>query len=138
MELVIDANILLACFKKEAFTRELLLDARLSLFAPEYLIFEVSKHLREDASLRRRIGLTIKEIDHLLILLTQNIKTVPYQSYQSYFSKALVLAPHDEDAPYLALALFLKISVWSNDKGLKNQTDVKVYSTTELAYWLRK
>ena len=34
MELVVDANILIASFLKEAKTRELLLDARFTLYAP--------------------------------------------------------------------------------------------------------
>ena len=45
---------------------------------------------------------------------------------------ALSLAPHSEDAPYLALALCLKIPIWSNDGGFQEQRKVKIYTTAEL------
>ncbi|HLG30980.1 MAG TPA: PIN domain-containing protein [Candidatus Brocadiales bacterium] len=41
MQLVIDANILLAAFLKSALTRELLFDDNIELFAPEYFAVEV-------------------------------------------------------------------------------------------------
>ena len=40
MELVVDTNILVAGFLRSALTRELLLDERLILWAPEYLLTE--------------------------------------------------------------------------------------------------
>ena len=46
--------------------------------------------------------------------------------------EALSLATHPEDAPYIALGSMLNIPIWSNDKGLKNQTKVTVCSTVEL------
>ena len=40
MELVLDANILIAGFLRAATTRELLVDDRLTLWAPEYSLTE--------------------------------------------------------------------------------------------------
>ena len=57
---------------------------------------------------------------------------VPLKSYKPYLREALSLAPHEEDAPYLALALFLDIAIGSNDRGLKIQNRVRIYSTAEL------
>jgi predicted nucleic acid-binding protein len=138
LELVVDANILLASFLKEAITRELLLDARLTLFAPEYLISETSRHLKKNAPLRKRISLSNDELQELLIFLTSRITTIPSKTYSREFKEALNLAPHKEDAPYLALALSMQIPIWSNDKGLKIQSKVKVYSTSELITFLGK
>ena len=138
MQLVVDANILLAAFLKEALTRELLLDSRLDLAAPEHLLLETLRHLRANASIRKRIGLSSEETDALFLLLTQRIRVFPETSYQSVMTKALTLAPHRQDAPYLALALMLEAAVWSNDKSVKKQTTVTVYSTTELLTMLRK
>lgn len=132
MELVVDANILLASFLKAAVTRELLLDSRLTLYAPEHLLSETSRHLTRSASLRRRIKLSNEELQTLFRLLTMNIRTVQKQSYKHFLSKALTLASHKEDAPYLAVALLQNIPIWSNDKGMKNQDEVKVYTTTEI------
>jgi predicted nucleic acid-binding protein len=138
VQLVVDANILLAAFLKEALTRELLLDSRLDLAAPEHLLSETFRHLRTSASIRKRIGLSSKEIETLFLLLTQRIQVFPETSYQSVMTKALTLAPHRQDAPYLALALILKAAVWSNDKGMKKQPIVTVYSTSELLAMLQK
>ena len=40
MELVVDANILVAGFLRAATTREMLLDERLTLWAPEYALLK--------------------------------------------------------------------------------------------------
>lgn len=132
MQLVVDANVLLAAFLKEARTRELLFDERLSLVAPEHLISEISHHLNYSSSLRKRIQLSKQELQELFNLLTGRIQTIPKQSYQLHMKTSLAVAPHAEDAPYLAVALQYSIPIWSNDKGIRNQALVKIYSTKEL------
>ena len=132
MELVVDANVLLAGFMKAALTRELLLDGRLKLHAPEHLIYETRKHLMGPSRLQRRIGLSAKQIDEIWFLLTQNIESHAKAEYQKIYSAALKIAPHPEDAPYLALALRMGIPLWSNDKGMKKQSRVKVLATHEV------
>ena len=132
MQLVVDANVLLASLLKEAVTRELLLDSRLSLFAPEHLISETLRHLKSNAAVRKRIHLSGQALEELFYFLTQEIETTPKKSYSACMKEALSLAPHAEDAPYLALALSLNLPIWSNDKGLKYQNKVIVYSTSEL------
>ena len=137
MELVVDANILLAGFMKAAVTRELLLDNRLKLHAPEYLVYETRKHLLGNSKLRKRIGLSPKQIDEIWFLLTQNIESHAKTDYQKTYSDALKIAPHPEDAPYLALALSMGIPIWSNDKGMKEQKQVRVFATHEILGKLR-
>ena len=137
MQLVVDANILLAAFLKKAVTREFFLDSRLNLAAPEHLLLETLRHLKNDASIRNRIGLSFEEIERLFLLLTARIQVFPKTSYKSFMKKALALAPHPEDAPYLAVGLMLNAAVWSNDKRLKEQSSVTVYSTHELLVILK-
>ena len=51
----------------------------------------------------------------------------------SIFQKeAEKISPGLKDTQYLALALKLNCAIWSNDKKLKEQDKVKVYSTNEL------
>ena len=138
MELVVDANVLLASLLKDAVTRELLLDSRLKLFAPEHFISESLHLLRSNSSLKKRIGLSGKDLEELFYLLTQEIETVPKKSYTPKMMEAIELAPHREDAPYLALALSMNIPVWSNDKGMKIQKKIKIISTSELIALLEK
>jgi len=42
------------------------------------------------------------------------------------------VSPDINDVPYLALALKLNCPVWSNDRKLKNQNAVRIYSTQEI------
>jgi len=101
MELIVDANILLAGFMKAAVTRELLLDTRLKLHAPEYLIYETRKHLLGNSSLRKRIGLPSKQIEEIWFLLTQNIESHARTEYQKTYPSALKIAPTPRTLPIL-------------------------------------
>lgn len=132
MELVVDANVLLAALLKEAVSRELLLDTRLRLFAPEHLIHETQRLLKAGSGLRKRIQLTAEELGSLFLTLTEPIETVSKNVFISQVPEALTIAPHKEDAPYLALALHFRIPIWSNDQGMLSQNKVKVYTTKEL------
>ena len=137
MELVVDANILLAGFMRTAITRELLLDTRLRLHAPEHLIYETRKHLLGNSSLRKRIGLSSKQIEEIWFVLTQNIESHAQTDYHKSYASALKIASHPEDTPYLALALDMGIPLWSNDKGMKTQERVRVFTTQEIINKLR-
>jgi len=57
---------------------------------------------------------------------------VPEISYRHHLKEAHQLAPHPEDAPYLALALHLGVPLWSNDADLARQPDVVVHPTMKL------
>ena len=138
MELIVDANVLLASFLRGAITRELLLDSRLTLFAPEYLMTEVSRHVKRNTSFRKRVSISDEELQGIFETLTQRIQTFPKRVYLRRMGEAIALADHWEDSHYLALALQLKVPVWSNDKGFKSQDKVPVYSTSELVRELGK
>ena len=122
---------------KAAVTRELLLDSRLKLHAPEHLIYETRKHLLGSSNLRKRSGLSSKQIGEIWFILTQNIESHAKTDYQKVYSAALKIAPHPEDAPYLALALSMGIPFWSNDKGMKAQNHVRIFATHEILNRLR-
>ena len=136
MQLIVDANILIAAFLKSATTRELLFDEELELFAPEYFTMEVSRTIKEDKSLQKYIVLTKVEIEEFLAFLLDPIKIIPEEEYTSFIKKATREVPGD-DAPYLALALALNIPIWSNDSAFKKQSLAKVYTTSELVKILR-
>jgi len=131
MQLVIDANILIAAFLKAATTRSLLLNERLELCSPEHLLIETRKVLKGRFS-KKWDNFSEADFDLLFSFLTAQIEVIPKEEYVSFLTKALEIAPHEEDAPYLALALHLGIPIWSNDAGTKNQSFVNVFSTTDL------
>ena len=62
MNLVIDANILFSALLRDSGTRNMLLDRRLTLFAPRFLIIEYLKYSDE---LRKRSGIGKKEFSAL-------------------------------------------------------------------------
>ncbi len=65
-------------------------------------------------------------------ILNRRIKTTPNEDTWQYVQKAIEISPDRKDADYIALALKLKCPLWSNDKKLKDQEEVRVYSTKEL------
>jgi len=131
MQLIVDANILVAAFLKSAVTRELLFDNEVELFSPEYFSMEVIQTTRKNKILKKCLALTKKEIDELLDSLLSPIKIIPEEEYNAFLEKANREVPLD-DAPYLALSLAIKIPIWSNDAAFKKQTLVKIYTTSEL------
>lgn len=69
MELVVDANILIAAFLKASLTRTLLLDERLMLKAPEHLLSETRKVIQQSSLLRKRTGLSKKETEEIFSMI---------------------------------------------------------------------
>lgn len=138
MELVVDAKVLVAGFLRTATTRELLLDEQLTLWAPEHGLAETERVVTTPR-FRKRLGrISPEAVQDVLQILTQRIQIVPASTYQRHLARATQLAPHPEDAPYLAVALHLGLPVWSNDADLKtSQHLIPVYTTLELLARLR-
>lgn len=118
LHLIVDANILLAGLLRANVTRDFLLDSHFHFYAPEHLLSETEQHLTESDRVRRRIKLSQPKLISLLEVLTADIAVIEQETYSLHIEKALSLAPHEEDAPYLALALHLGIPIWSNDAGM--------------------
>lgn len=132
MELVVDANILVAGFLRAAVTRELLLDERLTLWTPEYALLETQRILLTPR-IQRKFGTRSSErVKLALAAMTGRIQVIPERTYRMNFSEAKQHVPDPADAPYMALALHLKIPIWSNDTLLKAQDRVVVYTTQEV------
>ena len=130
MELVIDANILMsALISTEGKTYDLIFNNKIKLFSPECLFEELEKHKDEILS---KSGLTKSDFELFLSLISSQIELVPYSEFERLISQAEDITPDPNDTEYVALALKLKCSIWSNDKKLKEQEGVKIYSTGEL------
>lgn len=131
MQLVADTNIILGGLLKPSVTQKMLFSEKLSLSLPEYSLAEIEKHSGEFA---RRMGKTRAEFETSLTLILSNIAVVPCGEYAQLKQRALHLCPqgHEDDWPFLALALKLSCPLWSNDAALKKQGEVRVFSTAEL------
>ena len=131
MRLIIDANIFLAAFLKSAVTRELIFDDEIKLFAPEYFAIEIYRTVKKNKFLRLSAGLTKEEIEELLACLFEPIKIIPQEDYFQFIEEAKQCVP-DDDIPYLALSLAIKVPIWSNDSAFKRQSLAAVYTTQEI------
>ncbi|MFH1399254.1 MAG: PIN domain-containing protein [Candidatus Woesearchaeota archaeon] len=129
MRLVVDANILFAALIKASITSALLFDQNIQLFAPEYLLEEFCKHKQ---TIIKKTNRTATELAEIFQILQARITVVPKQEFSHFLNKAKFISPDKDDTVYFALALRLKCGIWSNDKQLKKQEHIKVYSTADL------
>lgn len=130
MKLVIDANIIFAALIKEGLTAELIISDELQLFAPEFLLEEISKYQDQIFEKTHR---SKEEFEIFVQILNEYITFIPQKNINPFIEKANLFSPDPKDSVYLALALALKSAVWSNDKKLKEeQVQVKVLSTEDL------
>ena len=129
MDLVLDANILFAALIKDSITIDIILTEDLHLFAPEYIFDEFYKHKEEILGKTRR---TLREFEEIFSILSNLITAIPKEEFQKFLEEAEMISPDKDDVQYFALALKLNIPILSNDKKLKEQDKIKVYTTKEL------
>ena len=129
---MIDANVLFAALIKDSHTRHAISTGGNKLYVPEFVFEEVNKHI---STLSEKTGFTNDLLKELLgqIVSLGNIKVVFAEEFINFLKKAETVSPDLDDLPYFALALKLGCAIWSNDKKLKEQKVIKVYSTEELS-----
>jgi len=131
LELVVDANALFSALIKNSHTRHFLLLGSYSFFVPEFVFEEIREHLDE---LAEKSGVSKQELDAVLsgIITSANILIIPFCEFRQYAKKARWISPDADDVHYFALALKLGCGIWSNDKRLLGQKEVRIYSTKEV------
>ena len=132
MILVVDANIVLAAVIRNSTSRRLLLDLNLSLFAPEVLKTEVLRHIDADEEIQQKVNLPVAELRDIFDLICSRITFIHEEIYSKYEKESMEVAPHKEDAPYIALALHLQCPLWSHDGGIAKQKLVEVVNTKQI------
>lgn len=129
MDLVMDANVLFSVLIKRGKTEELLFRDDLNIFAPEFIFEEFEKHAGLILAKTKR---TREEFSELMRILKKRIKTMANKDTDDVFLEAKRICPDRYDTDYFAIAMKKGCALWSNDKVLKKQNIVKVYSTTDL------
>ena len=130
MDLVIDANIIIsALIATEGKTYDLILNDGIKLASPDKLAEELEKHKLE---ILEKSGLSGYDLNLFLSIISARINFVPYSEINKFVLEAENISPDQNDTEYFAVALKLRCAIWSNDKKLKTQDKVKVYSTDEL------
>jgi predicted nucleic acid-binding protein len=135
MELVVDSNVLISSLVKSIRCRDLLCSPKLVLYAPEQIILESLAHKEE---ILEKSGIDNSDFAKLIAILLSRINIIPEAEFSHLTNEALKLVTHSEDAPFIALSLSRGIPIWSEDKALKRQSLIKIFSTEELIKLLSK
>lgn len=129
MELVIDTNILFTFFWEKSITRKFLMRMDLELFSPEFALEEINKY---KSDILKKAKISKKEFEDLRKDLAIAIEFIPLKEYKDFLKDAARISPDPDDSDFFALALKLKLAIWSNDSLLKKENKVKVVSTSDL------
>ena len=130
--LVVDANVLFSFFKYNSERRkliELLFMSDVKLFTPSFAFRELLSDKQRIMKFSRINEVTFA---YLFSLLEKVIEQFSKSSWEHLLNDASKLSPHEKDNPYFALALLLNSSIWSDEKAFKEQSNVVVYSTSDL------
>ena len=129
MNIVIDANALFSLLIKHGKNTEILFNLYFNLYSPEFILEEFEKHKEE---LLYKTSRTNEEFEEIFGMTKQIITFIPKEDISEFIGEAEKISPDPDDVMYFALALKLDCPIWSNDKKLKEQDKVKVYSTEDL------
>ena len=105
--IVLDTNIIISSIiKPGGFTRRvlLLLEDQANLYAPKALLEELAK---KTEYLAQRKGVSPQEQKYLLALLLSSVQTIDSDAIRPLIKTALRYARDPDDAPFVALALYL-------------------------------
>jgi predicted nucleic acid-binding protein len=128
---VLDTNIIFSSLLKDSTARKIILSDIFELFAPEFLFTEINKYKR---TIITKTGLEKNNFEFLLLLLQSHVAVISFKEFSGFLNEAEELMKNIDlkDAPFIALALELKIPIWSNDLHFKKQNRVLSYTTDEL------
>lgn len=132
MNIIIDANIVFSALIKDSFTRRIIFDYPGYFIFPLYLYIEFKTH---ESELIGKSGLSRHEFDELFESLLRKMELIPDIELEDYIGEAneIVKDIDPDDVLFFACALAFKDSIiWSNDKRLKSQKQVKVLNTKEI------
>lgn len=128
-KLVVDANVIIASLLKDSFARKSLLkQKRYELITPEFVNEEIIKYLPE---LAIKAKLSEKNLKSFMkeFFVAAGIIAVPVEAYFEKIGEALEISPDKKDAPYFALALKMNCGIYTYDKELRKQAEVKIVSS---------
>jgi predicted nucleic acid-binding protein len=126
--IVADANPVLSALLGGS-AREVLFCGRIAFFSPQHTLFEVEKYLPHVA---KKIGRAELELFREFQLLP--INAVQPREYDSELMRAteLIGQRDPKDIHVLALALRLRLPIWTEDRDFECLPDISVHKTSEL------
>jgi predicted nucleic acid-binding protein len=137
LKLVVDTNVLLKALIKDSRVRAILLSPGHQFVVPEYVMEEVERHL---PLIMEKSGLSEREIRLALSILLTNIQVIPKEDVLAQWSEAekIMMSIDRGDIPFIAASLSTACDgTWSDDKHLRRQNKVKVWTTEDIILRVR-
>ncbi len=129
MRLVVDANVLFSALIKDSISSELIFSKGLELYTPQIILEELAKHL---GYLKGKTQRSDIEFNRLIESFKTAVSVISNKELSSFVEGADIISPDPNDILYFAVAIMLGAPIWSNDKALKKQDRIKIYTTAEL------
>jgi predicted nucleic acid-binding protein len=128
--LVVDTNILIAAMLKAGTTRNLLFNSTFSLYAPEHITSEIFKYKKE---IMEKGKMDENSFGLVFSLVLSQVRIVSKEEFSGKIKEAThICEKHPEDVPFVALALHLRVPVWTHDKAFSKHSEIKTVSTQEI------
>ena len=131
MNLVIDTNIFISSLIKDGLTRYMIVNSPFKLFIPEQEIVEIRKY---ENIILEKSGITRNELVKIFKELLGYVRVIKNKELLPFRREAnrIMNAIDEKDVPFIAAALSLNCSVWSEDKHFRKQKRVKIFTTKEI------
>lgn|SRR3989344_334620 len=132
MNIVIDANILIAALLRDSKVREIIVNFQDHLLVPEVHLQEIAEHKKE---LLEKSGFSEEDFDILLTKLSEYCTIIRSDKILSFLEEAdkLIGAVDKDDVPVIATSLTYGVCpIWSDDKHFQKQKKIKIYTTKEM------
>ncbi|MFH0715122.1 MAG: PIN domain-containing protein [Candidatus Diapherotrites archaeon] len=129
MKATVDANILFACLIREGETRKIWFNPKMKLYAPAFIIGEFLKYQQP---IEKKSELSYQGFENPLKKAVSQLGLVSDSELAPFIPAATTLCKDPKDLLYFACALKEDTLIWSNDKEFKNQSRIKVRTTSEL------
>lgn len=132
--IVVDSNIIFSALIFKDSTNRKILQKPLLFVTPEYALKEIEVHLPLIIKKCASRKVSEKEVRFAVDTILSNIIFIPDESYKPFIKEAVKLMKNidEKDSPFIAVAMALNLPLWSNDKALKKQKRVPIYSTEEI------
>ena len=130
---MLDTNVILKALIKDSVVRGIILFSNHEFLVPAYLIDETERHLEEVV---KKSGLSKSETNAVMDDLFAHVQVVPADEVISKWKEAeeIMERVDKNDVAFVAAALGTSCDgIWSDDKHLKRQRKVKVWTTKDVA-----
>lgn len=137
MELVINANRVIAALVKNGVSRKIILSTKFGFFSPEFGLLEVKKYKE---LIKKKSRLSEQDFNSLMQMLLSKIAVFSeHEISDSSMKKAIKIMKKidPDDVVFIALCIDLGGKpIWTDDQHFQKQNQIKVLTTAQLAKML--